>query len=410
MRVSSTPALDLSQADSRVLPRPVHARRAPFDEAAVAQFLAHLQHFRTVAALNLELIDKVLESDERLLFPHATQRRVRYTTQMALLGIRTFVAMSSSVCVMPLFRELRRRLAEAQDAQRRAESTVEKADKEALVERVELLVRQFSRVVLGALKTLIEALDRSPYILLTATLRKVGIVEWGVVFLHEIEQGAIPLDDTVADLLEKCVPTLLHSLGRPPSHTSSHLPRRVAELAKIAGYSHWSANVDVLIACIEAHVAAYRSAGQRPQPQPPHAHAALSAEAANDTPFEFAFLSELSNSAGTSPENAAAAAAAGAAPTAAAAAAPGGLPGLSAANPSLVAGLGVFDTGSDGGATPGGGGAGAGGLQMPTFSPEQLAQLLGAAPGAEGMGMDVGMDVQGEFAGAADVFAGWGAW
>ena len=185
-----------------------HARRQPLDEAALAHFLTRLNRFRTVSALLVDLLDKFIELDDRPLFQHATPKRVRFTTQMALRATRGFAATTGPIIVVPLYRELRRRLVEAQDAQDDMQG-VEREEQQALVERLELVVRQFKRVFLSSLSALLESLERGPSTLLTATLRKIGVVDWGSVLLQEVECGAITLDDNVAMLFTKCVPSPL---------------------------------------------------------------------------------------------------------------------------------------------------------------------------------------------------------
>ncbi|GAA5836344.1 hypothetical protein JCM9279_000360 [Rhodotorula babjevae] len=358
-----------------------HARRQPLDEAALAHILARLHRFRTVSALLVDLLDKLIEVDERPIFPHAAPKRVRFTTPMVMRAIRGYAATTGSVVVVPLYRELRRRLVEAQEALRISQGA-EREEKQALVERLELVVRQFSRVFVAALRSLLEAMERSPSLLLAATLRKIGVVDWGSILLQEVESGSIALDDNVADLFQK-----------------------VSDLAKISGYSYSSSTIDALLDRLDVHVAAHRSPSSTQLGASTFFGAPLgsSSAAAAARPFDFAFLSELSNSAENSPDAIHPLATTSAPPhvpmqglssaSAAAAAAAGGPSAsldaaMGSSAPFDLCGLdsSVFDPSSAFGTQA-----------MPTFSPEQLAQLLGASAGGEGQG-----DV--------DAFAGWAAW
>ena len=174
----------------------------------------------------------------------------------------------------------------------------------------------------------------------------------------------------------------------------------MSDLAKISGYSYSSSFIDALIDRVEAHVAAYRSQTSS-QLSPSASFGAPPAPFATATaarPFDFAFLSELTNSAENSPD--------ATHPLAAASTPSAHVPmqGLSTSAvaasldpqmaPSAPFGLGGLEPGTFDPT------AAFGTQAMPTFSPEQLAQLLGAGAGGEGQG-DVG---------AADAFAGWAAW
>ncbi|BGP42515.1 hypothetical protein JCM10450v2_006614 [Rhodotorula kratochvilovae] len=332
------------------------ARRQPYDEAVMAHFLKRLHRFRSVTSLLLQLLDSLLEGDEPWMFPHAKPRRVRYTPQMALRGIRGFIAISGSVLVVPLYRELCRRLSEAEDAARTATDDRAREEAQERFERVELTVRQVRRILPDAFGVVIDALDRSPHIILFAAMRRIGIVDWAAVVLHEVETGAIPLNDKLVGMLEK-----------------------LAVVFKRAGYAYTSPHIDALIARLEAHAFAYRLANAVPAAPPAPALADAAAAAAHD--FQFAFLSELSGSAENSPADSAGAAGAAGAGTASV---PVHTQSMALNEPAFD--LGAFTASAEGAA------------EAPAFSAEELAQLLGTGTA----------DATGGF--GADVLAGWGSW
>ncbi|GAA5995772.1 uncharacterized protein JCM10292_004737 [Rhodotorula paludigena] len=391
-----------------------HARIQPFDEPAVSRFFQRLQQFRTCVALQHVLLDRLIDPKDRPTFPHAAQRRVRYTSQIILRGTRSYTSCASSALIVPLYRELVRRFAESDDAVQAAPLDTSVSEREQLVDardRLDLLVRQVRRLVPDAVDLMVEAMHREPHIALYFLQRTTGLVDWTAVLLQDIETGATAMTDKIAHSFEK-----------------------LAALFKLTGYSQSSTHVDQLILVLEQHVFAYRLAQSLEtdtpsvvptQPQP------------NAQPFQFAYLSELvgsnENSPRDPPATAAAAQAAGLpshvdfAPPASHGLAPAGATTMAdvlddALLASLIGSPGTFptaatstDTSSDypslsnhaEGATSAGSAAGS----TDTFSPEQLEALL--TGGSGGPSLEGGQDADAFMSAlgiGANFLAGWGAW
>ncbi|GAA5860128.1 hypothetical protein JCM8547_009193 [Rhodosporidiobolus lusitaniae] len=224
-----------------------HARREPLNLDALSTFLTSLERLRSISNSYCAIVDTVLAHDPKaahatakLLFPHAItlpgQRR--WTHSLALQGLRNFTVYSFSSLVLPLYRELMRRMALSDADTLSSSSPLSFAEKQHR-DRLALAVQHVREFFLFAIEAKVEGLKHVPNVATFSTLRKTQTIDWVETLIEEVESGRVQMGEKVCKVVE-----------------------RLSASLKVAGYVHSSIYIDNLILRLDNHVLAFRLAQQ----------------------------------------------------------------------------------------------------------------------------------------------------
>ncbi|GAA6007318.1 hypothetical protein JCM10207_001586 [Rhodosporidiobolus poonsookiae] len=227
-----------------------HARREPFNNDAFQSAFSGLDRLRSINT-SFERIISRLDSQptETVLFPHAIPKRARWTRTMALQGMRNLANFTWTSLVLPLYRELlRRERLEHDDAQAAEVKGEERSfEDRQTADRLALYLKQLREFVLIALESKVKALAQVPHLGTSATLRRIGFVDWTVVFIEELDRGVFIMNDKLAGIADS-----------------------LAAVLKIAGYIYSDVEIDSLILRLESHALAFRLAQSTSSAGAPH--------------------------------------------------------------------------------------------------------------------------------------------
>ncbi|GAA5869403.1 hypothetical protein JCM8547_008665 [Rhodosporidiobolus lusitaniae] len=220
-----------------------YARRAPFEELALSEFLSTLDRLRSISASHCACVDSLFPVDfttnfECLLaFPHAVDRPKRYTLALGQRNMRSMGAFAWSSLVLPLYRELQRRLGalSASAAMSDSPSFAERM----LADRVSLALNHVRELLRAALEAKVENLAGNPFVGTFIALSRIGMADWARLLLEEVEAGTWLLDGKTAALAE-----------------------RFSSVLKLAGYIHSTPEIDDLILQLDNLHLAFRLAQQ----------------------------------------------------------------------------------------------------------------------------------------------------
>ncbi|BGP26701.1 hypothetical protein JCM10295v2_005654 [Rhodotorula toruloides] len=248
-----------------------YARRQPLDNTAISAALSALSRLRSLTLLHFQACEPLIDQSVKpSLFPHAKNRKARWTPDLAARGLRNWAAFTWTGLVPPIYRELARRMQEIQAQLQRGEASLTDIDTRQAHERLEMSFRQVRDLVPDAVETLLDAIERAPqYVLLVTTRRFLltGLVE---ILADASEQGTFLANGRSISLLE-----------------------RSASALKKAGYTFSTPQLDALIHRLESHALNLRLA------MPPLTQSGQATVPAGlNDPFAFAYLSEVSPAAG----------------------------------------------------------------------------------------------------------------
>ncbi|GAA5839364.1 hypothetical protein JCM11251_003960 [Rhodosporidiobolus azoricus] len=217
-----------------------HARSQPLNHAALTSFLSTLSLLRSISNSFTRIVDQLLASStdplNRSLFPHSRLRKVRWTKQLALQGLRNFAIYTWTSLVLPLYRELQRREALLMEEERIAssEGTERSFEERQDGDKLRLALQHMREFVRMALLAKVEGLNHVSHMATFATIRKAQVVDCASAMAEEIETGAWVMDQKLA-----------------------YVAQRFSAMLKIGGYAYSSPSIDAIIYRLETHLLTY---------------------------------------------------------------------------------------------------------------------------------------------------------
>ncbi|BGP02517.1 Zn(2)-C6 fungal-type domain-containing protein [Rhodotorula toruloides] len=250
-----------------------YARRQPLDNAAISSVLSALSRLRSLTLLHFQACEPLINySSKTSLFPHAKNRKNRWTPELAARGLRNWAAFTWTGLVPPIYRELGRRMQEMQENLQRGEASLTDIETRQAYERLEMSFRQVRDLVPDAVEIVLDAVERAPQYVLFVSTRRFSLTGLVEILANGVEQGTLLANERAVALLE-----------------------RSASALKRAGYASSTPQLDALIHRLESHALNLRLA----MPPPLPAGQAIAPAGLSD-PFAFAYLSEVSPAAGAS--------------------------------------------------------------------------------------------------------------
>ncbi|BGP34350.1 hypothetical protein JCM10296v2_006165 [Rhodotorula toruloides] len=249
-----------------------YARRQPLDNAAISSVLSALSRLRSLTLLHFQACEPLINySFKPSLFPHAKNRKNRWTPELAARGLRNWGAFTWTGLITPIYRELGRRMQQMQENLQRGEASLTEIETRQAYERLEMSFRQVRDLVPDAVETVLDAVERAPQYVLLVTTRRFPLTGLIEILADGVEQGTLLTDER------------------------RFLNGASASALKRAGYASSSPQLDALIHRLESHALTFRLAMPLPLPA-----GQATAPAGLADPFAFAYLSEVSPAAGAS--------------------------------------------------------------------------------------------------------------
>ncbi|BGP10364.1 hypothetical protein OF846_004388 [Rhodotorula toruloides] len=250
-----------------------YARRQALDNDAISSGLSALSRLRSLALLHFQACEPLINySSKPSLFPHAKNRKNRWTPELAARGLRNWAAFTWTGLVPPIYRELGRRMQEMQESLQRGKASLTDIETRQAYERLEMSFRQVRDLVPDAVETVLDAVERAPQYVLLVTTRRFPLTGLIEILADGVQQGTVHAYERAVSLLE-----------------------RSASALKKAGYAFSTPQLDALIHRLESHALNLRLAMPPPLPV-----SQGTAPAGFPDPFAFAYLSEVSPAAGAS--------------------------------------------------------------------------------------------------------------